>query len=84
MDDINPEQPLHEQADLLPYDEKFEFKKDKLKLGKHLGAGAFGVVVKGLATGILPNEAQTTVAVKILKRTADNEVSFSSIQFFMK
>lgn len=48
-------------------------------LGKQLGAGAFGVVVKGLASGILPYEEETTVAVKMVKQTADNEVSLINI-----
>lgn len=51
-------------------------KNQKYILGKQLGAGAFGVVVKALATGILPYEEETTVAVKMVKQTADNEVSF--------
>ncbi|KAG4073862.1 hypothetical protein HA402_014067 [Bradysia odoriphaga] len=73
-DRINPELALDEQAELLPYDKKYEFPREKLKLGKQLGAGAFGVVVKGLASGILPYEEETTVAVKMVKQTADNEV----------
>lgn len=48
---------------------------DKMYTGKQLGAGAFGVVVKGLASGILPYEEETTVAVKMVKQTADNEVT---------
>lgn len=40
-----------------------------------MGAGAFGVVVEGLATGILPYEEKTTVAVKMVQPTADNEVT---------
>lgn len=73
-DRINPELALDEQADLLPYDKKYEFPREKLKLGKQLGAGAYGVVVKAYATGILPYEEETTVAVKMVKQTADNEV----------
>ena len=42
--------------------------------GEVLGAGAFGVVLKGLAVGILTNEQETVVAVKKLKETADKEV----------
>lgn len=34
LDGINPELALHEQADRLPYNRKFEFSKEKLKLGK--------------------------------------------------
>lgn len=65
---------VDEQADLLPYDRKYEFPKDKLTLGKRLGAGAFGVVMKAQAVGIHPYEPETTVAVKMVKPTADNEV----------
>uniref|UniRef100_A0A1L8DJT8 Protein tyrosine kinase n=2 Tax=Nyssomyia neivai TaxID=330878 RepID=A0A1L8DJT8_9DIPT len=71
---INPALALDEQADLLPYDKHFEFPREKLKLGKQLGAGAFGVVVKGVAQGILPYEDETTVAVKMVKKNTDNEV----------
>lgn len=73
-DSINPDLALDEQADLLPYDKKYEFPRDRLKLGKQLGAGAFGVVIKGVAQGILPYENETTVAVKMVKQMADNEV----------
>lgn len=34
IDRINYEQGLDEQAELLPYDKKYEFPKEKLKLGK--------------------------------------------------
>ncbi|XP_020798926.1 vascular endothelial growth factor receptor 1 isoform X6 [Drosophila serrata] len=71
---INPDLTLDEQAELLPYNREFEFPRDNLKLGKQLGAGAFGVVLKGEAKGIRKEEPTTTVAVKMVKRTADNEV----------
>ncbi|KAH8412133.1 hypothetical protein KR009_000017, partial [Drosophila setifemur] len=71
---INPDLTLDEQAELLPYNREFEFPRDSLKLGKQLGAGAFGVVLKGEARGIRKEEPTTTVAVKMVKRTADNEV----------
>lgn len=74
VDSINPDLDLGEQADLLPYDKKYEFPREKLKLGKQLGAGAFGVVMKAYAQGILPYEEETTVAVKMVKQMADNEV----------
>lgn len=74
-DSINPELAVDEQADLLPYDKKYEFPREKIKLGKQLGAGAFGIVIKGYAHGILPYEEETTVAVKMVKQMADNEVS---------
>nr|CAD7260158.1 unnamed protein product [Timema shepardi] len=71
MDNMNPELPLDEQAKLLPYDKKWEFPRDKLKLGKQLGAGAFGVVMKAEAWGIIEGETVSTVAVKMVKKNAD-------------
>lgn len=69
---INPELGIDEQAELLPYNERFEFPSDKLQLGKQLGAGAFGVVYKAEARGIVNAEETTPVAVKMVKKTADN------------
>lgn len=74
-DSINPDLALDEQAELLPYDRKYEFPREKLKLGKQLGAGAFGIVLKGLAHGISPYEDETVVAVKMVKRMSNDEVS---------
>ncbi|KAH8378483.1 hypothetical protein KR093_011649, partial [Drosophila rubida] len=74
VEHINPALSLDEQAELLPYDRGFEFPRDKLKLGKQLGAGAFGVVLKGEAQGIRNDEPVSIVAVKMVKRTADAEV----------
>ncbi|XP_052893749.1 vascular endothelial growth factor receptor 1 [Anopheles moucheti] len=70
----NPELALDEQADLLPYNSEYEFPKERLKLGKQLGTGAFGVVMKATATRIMVNEDDTTVAVKMVKKQTDNEV----------
>ena len=33
---LNPDLTVDDQADLLPYDRKWEFPRDKLKLGKQL------------------------------------------------
>lgn len=74
VEHINPALTLDEQADLLPYDRGFEFPREKLKLGKQLGAGAFGVVLKAHAEGIKPEEKESIVAVKMVKRQANNEV----------
>ncbi|EAA10091.3 AGAP008813-PA, partial [Anopheles gambiae str. PEST] len=70
----NPELALDEQADLLPYNSEYEFPKERLKLGKQLGTGAFGVVMKATAQRIMVNEDETTVAVKMVKKQTDNEV----------
>ncbi|XP_012350055.1 vascular endothelial growth factor receptor 1 isoform X3 [Apis florea] len=66
---LNPELTVDDQAELLPYDKKWEFPREKLKLGKQLGSGAFGVVMKAEAEGICENEPVTTVAVKMVRRT---------------
>ncbi|XP_064481699.1 vascular endothelial growth factor receptor 1-like isoform X2 [Ornithodoros turicata] len=68
---FNPDLPLCEQAELLPYDPRWEFPKDRLKLGRTLGQGAFGRVVKAEAIGLGPNGEPLTVAVKMLKERAD-------------
>ena len=74
VEGISSKLTLDEQADLLPYDRKYEFPRDKLKLGKQLGGGAFGVVFEGIADGIRPNERKTKVAVKMVKRMSNDEV----------
>lgn len=74
LDKIDPDMNLDEQAELLPYNREYEFPREKLKLGKQLGAGAFGVVLKATAQGILPYEEESTVAVKMVKKQTDNEV----------
>lgn len=74
IESIDPDVNLDEQADLLPYNKDVEFPRDRLKLGKQLGAGAFGVVLKATAQGIIPYEEESTVAVKMVKKQTDNEV----------
>jgi len=44
----------------------WEFDRSKLTQEAKLGSGQFGIVFEGLAIGILPGEAQTRVAVKML------------------
>ncbi|XP_030649990.1 macrophage colony-stimulating factor 1 receptor [Chanos chanos] len=57
----------------LPYNEKLEFPRDKLKLGKVLGAGAFGKVVEATAYGLGKEDNVTRVAVKMLKASAHSD-----------
>uniref|UniRef100_H3D9P9 receptor protein-tyrosine kinase n=1 Tax=Tetraodon nigroviridis TaxID=99883 RepID=H3D9P9_TETNG len=58
----------------LPYNEKWEFPRDKLKLGKVLGAGAFGKVVEATAFGLGEDKDNTMrVAVKMLKVNAHSD-----------
>ncbi|KAJ8672911.1 hypothetical protein QAD02_004172 [Eretmocerus hayati] len=71
LDCMDPNLMVTDQAELLPYDKIWEFPRDRLKLGKILGSGAFGVVVKAEALGIIPHQTVTTVAVKMLHRNTD-------------
>ncbi|XP_076861983.1 macrophage colony-stimulating factor 1 receptor [Brachyhypopomus gauderio] len=57
----------------LPYNEKWEFPRDKLKLGKILGSGAFGKVVEATAIGLVKEDNMTRVAVKMLKARAHSD-----------
>ncbi|KAM9375535.1 macrophage colony-stimulating factor 1 receptor [Pholidichthys leucotaenia] len=57
----------------LPYNEKWEFPRDKLKLGKILGAGAFGKVVEATAYGLGNEDNVMRVAVKMLKGSAHSD-----------
>ncbi|CAL8355141.1 unnamed protein product [Merluccius merluccius] len=56
----------------LPYNKKWEFPRSKLKLGKVLGAGAFGKVVEATAYG-LGKDNVMRVAVKMLKASAHSD-----------
>lgn len=49
----------------------YYFQNGMFAAGKQLGAGAFGVVMKAEAYGILDYEEKTTVAVKMVKSGAD-------------
>ncbi|XP_043233883.1 vascular endothelial growth factor receptor 1-like isoform X2 [Amphibalanus amphitrite] len=71
MAQFNPNMPIDEQAELLPYDAEWEFPKEKLILGRQIGSGAFGRVVKAEAIGLTPGEERTTVAVKMPKSGSD-------------
>ncbi|XP_049864650.1 fibroblast growth factor receptor 3-like isoform X1 [Schistocerca gregaria] len=51
----------------LPLDSEWEFPRELLTLGKSLGEGAFGKVVKAEAQGIVKHGVSTIVAVKMLK-----------------
>ncbi|XP_066487976.1 vascular endothelial growth factor receptor 2 [Tiliqua scincoides] len=65
------EVPMEEQCERLLYDaNKWEFPRDRLKLGKPLGRGAFGQVLEADAFGIDTTTTCRTVAVKMLKEGA--------------
>jgi hypothetical protein len=51
----------------LPLDTEWEIRRDMLTLGKSLGEGAFGKVVKAEGQSIVKQGVNTIVAVKMLK-----------------
>ncbi|XP_008303175.1 macrophage colony-stimulating factor 1 receptor 2-like [Stegastes partitus] len=57
----------------LPYNQQWEFPRDKLRLGAVLGSGAFGKVVEATAYGLETDNKVTRVAVKMLKPSAHSE-----------
>ncbi|XP_067373635.1 vascular endothelial growth factor receptor 3 isoform X2 [Channa argus] len=62
------EVPLDEQSEYLPYDSsQWEISRDRLRLGKVLGHGAFGKVIEASIYGINKTNSLDTVAVKMLK-----------------
>ncbi|XP_017282147.3 vascular endothelial growth factor receptor 3 isoform X2 [Kryptolebias marmoratus] len=62
------EVPLDEQCEYLPYDSsQWEISRDRLRLGKVLGHGAFGKVIEASIYGISRSNSLDTVAVKMLK-----------------
>ncbi|KAG0718367.1 Vascular endothelial growth factor receptor 2 [Chionoecetes opilio] len=67
---LNPDCSADEQAELLPYGQEWEVPRDQITLGKQLGSGAFGRVVKASVTGI-EGPAATIVAIKTCKTQAD-------------
>ncbi|CAI9738965.1 fibroblast growth factor receptor 2-like isoform X1 [Octopus vulgaris] len=54
----------------IPLDKNWEFSPDRLIMGKQLGSGAFGVVIKAEAIGIGGCKGRVPVAVKMLKEDA--------------
>ncbi|XP_046482609.1 vascular endothelial growth factor receptor 1-like isoform X2 [Neodiprion pinetum] len=67
---LNPSVAVNDQAELLHYENKYEFPRSLLKLGDILESGTFNVVRKGQAKTIRSHEAVTTVAVKTVRATA--------------
>ncbi|XP_057706895.1 vascular endothelial growth factor receptor 3 isoform X1 [Corythoichthys intestinalis] len=62
------EVPMEEQCEYLPYDSsQWEIPRDRLRLGKVLGHGAFGKVIEASIYGLSKSTRLDTVAVKMLK-----------------
>lgn len=81
---IDPNLGLEVQADLLPYDKQYEFPREHLKLGKRLGAGAYGVVFKAIAQNIQLKDTETTVAVKMANESIDFKVRLHDRNFLVQ
>lgn len=65
------EVPLEDQCEYLPYDSsQWEISRDRLRLGKVLGHGAFGKVIEASINGHDKKTCLNTVAVKMLKEGA--------------
>nr|ASU10868.1 PDGF and VEGF related receptor 1 [Pacifastacus leniusculus] len=69
---LNPEIGIDQQAELLPYNTKYEVPRDSIIFDKLLGAGAFGRVYRATALNLTPGQARTTVAVKMMKSRTDS------------
>nr|WOX59916.1 receptor tyrosine kinase PVR2A2 [Gecarcinus lateralis] len=70
VDQLNPNCTTDQQANLLPYDPKWEVPRKYITFGKLLGSGAFGRVIKATVTG-LEGPATTTVAIKMCRSDLD-------------
>ncbi|KAK4303679.1 hypothetical protein Pmani_024323 [Petrolisthes manimaculis] len=68
---LNPDCTADEQAELLPYHQDWEVPKKNIRIGKQLGSGAFGRVVKAIVSGLEEDFATSTVAIKMCKSNAD-------------
>ncbi|XP_065213200.1 vascular endothelial growth factor receptor 1-like isoform X2 [Planococcus citri] len=64
---LDPNVDIQDQTFFISYNKKYEFPREKLKLGEVLGSGAFGVVKKAVADGIEIKGVKTTVAAKMAK-----------------
>lgn len=58
--------------------DEWEFPRDRLTITTVLGAGAFGVVMRGLAQGIKGSVGQITVAVKTVRGENRKKNNFKS------
>ncbi|CAL4061662.1 unnamed protein product, partial [Meganyctiphanes norvegica] len=69
--DLNQDCLADEQAQLLPYDKQWEIPRDDIDMGKQLGEGAFGRVVKAKVQNLNGEIEAKTAAVKMCKCQAD-------------
>ncbi|XP_071536964.1 vascular endothelial growth factor receptor 1-like isoform X2 [Panulirus ornatus] len=69
---LNPDCTADEQAELLPYSQEWEVPRENIRIGKQLGSGAFGRVVKATVSGLEEDGVPiNTAALKMCKSQAD-------------
>jgi hypothetical protein len=73
---LNPDQPVNEQVESLPYDPLFEIAIDRLTIGRMLGEGHFGRVYEGTLVGENDDDLPKTVAVKTPKGKCNADIAF--------
>lgn len=66
---IDPARPLQDQCENLSYDPDWEFPEERLTLGKVLGSGAFGEVIKAEAIGIADFHPRDKSSEKVKRRS---------------
>ena len=66
MDDLTDGFNFEMESLLLPADH-WEFPRDRLRISAVLGAGAFGIVMRGAAEGIKGSNGEINVAVKMVR-----------------
>ena len=68
---FNPEMPIDQQTELLPYDKThWEIPRQSVKLGIQLGVGQYGRVVKAKISGLRGHD-EKTVAIKMVRSRAN-------------
>ncbi|XP_032782222.2 LOW QUALITY PROTEIN: mast/stem cell growth factor receptor Kit [Daphnia magna] len=68
VNQLNAQSPIEEQVEFLPYDKRWEFPRNRLKLGVVLGTGCFGRILKAEAVGMKDcDQTVKTVAVKMVR-----------------
>lgn len=69
---FDPDLPLEQQTELLPYDKThWEIPRQHIKLGIQLGVGQFGRVVKAQFSDSQKGDDEKTVAVKMVRSRAN-------------
>ena len=71
--EFDPNGILNDQISVINFVPKAEMARSKFKVGKVLGSGNFGTVFKGEAIGLLYPNSKTTVAIKTVSNTSNED-----------